>query len=216
MTSALDEHSAVPTPPPFPMFRLLLLLFLSLVVQGCGRPPAHDPARLIQSLIDPAKLATLGDRGANPRIQKVTVILWEAKLQGHDPAVVAGNAVKLIGWNGTAKGDLTAAAMVRNVVILERLGSITEEDIHAMKRGKAPIVRRGPYVGEIVSVDHIIPRSVAPELDNVIANLELMPLSVNQKKGNKVGDRQVSLAKSLHNAGILSEAGFQSVMEAKR
>ena len=30
---------------------------------------------------------------------------------------------------------------------------------------------------EIVCVDHIIPRSVAPELDNVIANLELMPLS---------------------------------------
>lgn len=129
---------------------------------------------------------------------------------------MAGNAVKLIGWDGTAKGELTAAAMVRNVVILERLGSTTAEDIHAMKRGNAPIVRRGPYVGEIVSVDHIIPRSVAPELDNVIANLELMPLSVNQKKGNKVGDRQVSLAKSLHNAGILSEAGFQSVMEEKR
>jgi hypothetical protein len=29
-------------------------------------------------------------------------------------------------------------------------------------------------------VDHIIPRAVVPELDNVIANLELMPLHLNE------------------------------------
>ncbi len=195
---------------------LLLFLFLAFALQGCGRPAASDPSSLIQSLIDPAKLATLGDRGANPRIQKVTVILWEAKLQGHDPAVVAGNAVKLIGWGGTPKGNLTAASMVRNVVILERLGSTTEEDIHAMKRGNAPTVRRGPYAGEIVSVDHIIPRSLAPSLDNVIANLELMPLSVNQKKGNKVTDRQVSLARKLHAAGLLPVEDLERVIMAAR
>ena len=202
-----------------PTLRVLLLLLCSLVLslQGCGRPsPADSAAALLKPLIDPAKLATLGDRGTNPRIQKITAILWEAKIKGHDPAVVAEKAVKSIGWAGTPKGDLTVAAMVRNVVIMERLGSTTEEDIHAMKRGKAPTVRRGPYVGEIVSVDHIIPRSVAPELDNVIANLELMPLSVNQRKGNKVGDRQVSLAKALRDAGLLQNAGFQSVMAAKR
>lgn len=127
---------------------------------------------------------------------------------------MAGNAVKLIGWDGTAKGDLTAAAMVRNVVILERLGSTTEEDLENMKRGQAPIVRRPPYAGEIVSVDYIIPRSVAPSLDNVIGNLELMPLSVNQRKGNKVTDRQVSLARKLHAAGLLSAAGLAAVEAA--
>ena len=202
-----------------PTLRVLLLLLCSLVLslQGCGRSyPTDSAAALLKPLIDPAKLATLGERGTNPRIQKITAILWEAKLKGNDPAVVAGKAVELIGWAGTPKGDLTVAAMVRNVVILERLGSTTEEDIHAMKRGKAPTVRRGPYVGEIVSVDHIIPRSIAPELDNVIANLELMPLSVNQRKGNKVGDRQVSLAKALRDAGLLQDTGLQSVMAAKR
>jgi hypothetical protein len=50
----------------------------------------------------------------------------------------------------------------------------------------------------------------------VIANLELMPLSVNQKKNDKVGDRQISLAKAFHDAGLLSDAGFQRVMAAKR
>jgi exosome complex RNA-binding protein Rrp42 (RNase PH superfamily) len=50
----------------------------------------------------------------------------------------------------------------------------------------------------------------------VIANLELMPLSVNQKKNDKIGDRQISLAKAFYDAGRLSDAGFQRVMAAKR
>lgn len=76
------------------MFRKPLLLFFCLLVQTCGRPVvAHDVSTLIQPLIDPAKLATLGDRGANTRIQKVTEILWQAKLNGQDPAKVAEKAV---------------------------------------------------------------------------------------------------------------------------
>ena len=198
------------------MLRPLLLLALLFIVPCCGRPAAHDPASLIHPLIDPAKLATLGDRGANTRIQKVTAILWQAKVNGRDPAKVAEKAVELIGWAGTEKGRVTSAAMVRNVTIMERLGSTTPEDLEDMRRGRAATVRKGPYIGEVLSVDHIIPRSVAPELDNVIANLELMPLSVNQRKGNKIGDRQVSLAKALRDAGLLQNAGFQSVMAAKR
>lgn len=69
-------------------------------------------------LIDPAKLAKLGDRKANTRVQKITAILWQAKADGQDPAVVVGEAVELIGWGGTEKGRLTAAAMVRNLTIL--------------------------------------------------------------------------------------------------
>ena len=202
-----------------PTLRVLLLLLCSLVLslQGCGRPsPADSAAALLKPLIDPAKLATLGDRGANTRIQKVTAILWQAKVNGRDPAKVAEKAVELIGWAGTEKGRVTSAAMVRNVTIMERLGSTTPEDLEDMRHGRAATVRKGPYIGEVLSVDHIIPRSVAPELDNVIANLELMPLSVNQRKGNKVGDRQVSLAKALLDAGLLQNAGFQSVMAAKR
>jgi CRISPR/Cas system Type II protein with McrA/HNH and RuvC-like nuclease domain len=56
-----------------------------------------------------------------------------------------------------------------------------------------------------LSVDHIIPRSIAPELDNVIANLELMPLRMNQSKGDTIGQRQKDLAKKLYAAGLLSK-----------
>jgi hypothetical protein len=76
-------------------------------------------------------------------------------------------------------------------------------------------VRKGPYAGEVLSVDHIIPRAVAPELDNVIANLELMPLSVNQRKNSNIGDRQRSMARAFHLSGLLSEEGFQRVMGTK-
>lgn len=199
------------------MLRSLLLLFFSLIVQSCGRPAvANDASTILKPLIDPAKLATLGDRGANTRIQKVTEILWQAKVNGQDPAKLADRSVDLIGWGGTEKGRLTSAAMVRNVTILERLGSTTRADLDDMRHGKTATVRNGPYAGEILSVDHIIPRAVAPELDNVIANLELMPLSVNRKKNDKIGDRQISLAKAFHDAGLLSDAGFQRVMTAKR
>jgi hypothetical protein len=128
-------------------------------------------------------------------------------MDGQDPAKVADSAVELIGWGGTEKGRLTSA---------ERLGSTTPADQDDMRHGKTATVRNGPYVGEVLSVDHIIPRAVAPELDNVIANLELMPLSVNQKKNDKIGDRQISMAKAFHGAGLLSDAGFQRVMTAKQ
>ncbi len=199
----------------FRMLRQLLLVFLILL--PCSGPGlAHDPAALIHPLIDPAKLETLGKRGANPRVQKITAILWQAKQNGHDPSMVAQKAVGRIGWGGTEKGNLTAAAMVRNLTILERLGGTTPEDLADMRRGRTADVRRGPYAGEVISVDHIIPRSVAPELENVIANLELMPLTLNLRKGDKVSDRQTALAKQLHKAGLLSDEAFRRVMAAKR
>ena len=197
------------------MIRHLLLAFFFLI-PCCGRPTVHDPATLIQPLIDPAKLATLGERGANPRIQKITAILRQAKADGHEPDKIAEKAVGLVGWGGTEKGRLTAAAMVRNLTILERLGGTTPADLDDLRRGKTAEVRKGPYAGEIISVDHIIPRAVAPELENVIANLELMPLTLNQRKGSKVGDRQVSLARQLHAAGLLSADGLQRVIAAKQ
>ena len=100
---------------------------------------------------------------------------------------------------------MTAAAILRNLDIAEKLGSTTEEDITAMRHGKSPAVRKGPYSGDIVSVDHIIPRAITPELDNVIANLELMPLRLNKSKNDSNGPRQRDLAQKLYAAGLLTE-----------
>lgn len=93
---------------------------------------------------------------------------------------------------------------------------MTPADIETMRRGRAPTVRKGPYTGDIVSVDHIVPRAMAPELDNVIANLELMPLRLNEGKSDRIGDRQISMAKAFRDAGLLSEAGLNRVVELRR
>jgi 5-methylcytosine-specific restriction endonuclease McrA len=85
-----------------------------------------------------------------------------------------------------------------------------------MRRGKSATIQKGPYQGQELSVDHIIPRSVVPKLDNVIANLELMPMRLNSSKGDKIGDRQRSYAKKLHQAGLLGAEGLLRVQNSGR
>ncbi|TAE87557.1 MAG: hypothetical protein EAZ82_07750 [Verrucomicrobia bacterium] len=168
-----------------------------------GEKPGVEEATQIASLIDPTKLGTLRERGANPRILKITAILWQAKAAGKYPNEITRRAISLIGWEDTLKGDLTSAAILRNLDIVEQLGSTTPEDIAEMRQGQSPAVRRGPCAGDIVSVDHIIPVAAAPELSNTIANLELMPLRLNKSKNDSIGARQRSLARQLQAAGLL-------------
>lgn len=167
-------------------------------------------AKNLAPLIDPAKLATLGKRGANPRIQKAVYWLTTAASNSAAPAQVIDTALKDVGMKGEAAA-LTKQALLRNLDIASKLGCLDEEGLAAMRRGNAPTVRRGPYAGDKLSVDHIIPRAVCPELDNVIANLELMPLRMNESKNAKIGPRQLDLARKLHSAGLLSAEGKQKI-----
>jgi hypothetical protein len=138
--------------------------------------------------------------------------LAEAKKSGVGANNVVIQAVALVGMKGVA-AKLTADAMLRNLTIAERLGCLGEAGLRDMRRGQSPTIRNGPYKGDQLSVDHIIPRAVVPELDNVIANLELMPSRMNAGKRDKIGARQLSLAKQLRVAGLLSEKGFKAVKE---
>jgi hypothetical protein len=130
-----------------------LALFQILAIVACGKPnhakqgsaPAAeeankkdtaarkktgiDEANQIAALIDPEKLGTLKERGANPRIQKITAILAIAKATGKNPKKIAQEAVGKVGWGNTEKGDLTSKASLRNLDIAEKLGATTPEDI---------------------------------------------------------------------------------------
>ena len=85
-----------------------------------------------------------------------------------------------------------------------------------LSRGKASTITKGPCAGEIATGDHIIPRSVYPELDNALFNLEFMPLTLNQKKATEVTQRQIDLARRWHKLGILSEEGLEAVLRTSR
>lgn len=181
---------------------LLILLGLPSLLQG-----QQDVAlNALVSLSDPVKLATLkGERPANTRVRKIVYWLESARINGSNPETIMAQAMALHAWTGE-KGHLTTAAMVRNRLIAERLGCLDQEGMALLRRGRAPTVKFGPYTGDKLSVDHIIPRSVAPELDAVLANLELMPAKLNMKKSAGVTSRQVALARSLRQAGLASDA----------
>jgi hypothetical protein len=156
--------------------------FLSLWLLGsfAYAGAVEEYAAKIAPLIDPAKLSTLGPRRANSRVQKITFWLASAKMNGVAVEKIAEAAVKSVGMTNALAAQLTKAAMLRNVTIAEQLGCLDKLGIDEMRKGRAATIKRGPYVGDALSVDHIIPRSVVTELDNVIANLELMPQRVEQ------------------------------------
>jgi hypothetical protein len=194
----------------------LLTVFLALIWCLPLLAAQTDYAKRIAPLIDPAKLATLGKRGANQRVQKAVYWLAEAREGGQKLDTVMDAALGLAGVRNGSAAALTKAALLRNLDIVEKLGCLDAEGMAEMRKGKAPTVRRGPYKGDQLSVDHIIPRAVCPELDNVIANLELMPLRMNESKNDRVGARQVDLARKFNKAGLLSNEGLKAVESAAR
>jgi len=195
------------------MRHVAVCLLLALCAMAPANAQSVDRTALV-ALCDPAKIATLqSERGANPRIRKIAYWLEVARLNGHSPDAEMAATMDAIGWGGTLKGQLTAAAMARNRTIAERLGCLDAEGMELLRRGRAPTIKRGPYAGEKLTVDHIIPRAVAPTLDKVLANLELMPHSLNIRKGAKVGQRQIDLANKLLEAGLLTPGDHAAILQ---
>ena len=184
-----------------------------MLLLTCSLAGADTIREALVNLCDPAKLTTItAERGANPRVRKICYWLEMARRDGRDPAVEMREVMVAVGWGGTAKGDLTADAMSRNRLIAERLGCLDELGMADLRGGRAAVVRNGPYAGDKLSVDHVIPRSVCPEMDTTLANLELMPMRMNSLKSDSIGERQVDMAKKFYAAGLLSQSGLDAVL----
>jgi hypothetical protein len=79
---------------------------------------------ILSSLVDPVKIDGLqGDRSANLRLSKMMFWLEMARRAGADPDAVVFDAQKRAGYAGTARADEDRASLVRNRIILERLGA---------------------------------------------------------------------------------------------
>jgi hypothetical protein len=146
-------------------------------------------APFLVGVLDPAKLDTLNSkravnskRAATPRLRKACYWLHTTS----NPAEAIKRAQIQNRSHGTPRAQETASALLRNLTILERLGCLTPEGLEKLRRGNAPTISKGPYAGELATVDHIIPRSVCPELDNKLFNLEFMPDSINRRKSDKI------------------------------
>ena len=160
---------------------------------------------------DPSKLATLGTRAANPRLKRIMYYLYQARVGGADPATVIDQAQQHNGSAGTPRAALVKASLLRNLKICDGLGLFTPGNLQGLRTGQAPTVTRGPYAGQVAEVDHIVPLSLAPEVGNELANLEMLPADLNRSKSNKVGERQLALAKKFKDAALISEATLANV-----
>ena len=196
------------------MLARLIALFLLLVSTLAF---ATDEAGILSPLISPAKIDTLtAERAANPRLRKIAYWLETARRNGQDVAAVIDRAQRGAGYAGTARAEVEKAALLRNLTILERLGCLTDEGMAKLRKGNAPKITRGPYTGDVVEVDHIIPRAVVPELDYKLYNLEFMPRRMNREKSAKIGQRQIALAKKWATQGLLSQAGLAAVTASEK
>lgn len=208
--------------------RPAVALFLVLAVgwmlafgwRGChrarelARPPVALAVEAIAAQSDPAKLATLGRRQANPRLKRIVYFLAQARDAGADPAAVIQAAQKANGSAGTPRAALVSAGLLRNLKIADGLGLLTPDNRARLSRGNAPIVTRGPYAGQPAEVDHVVPLALAGELDHELANLELLPETLNRRKSDKVGARQVDYARRFRDAGLLLPGTFERVQSA--
>lgn len=184
----------------------------------CSNPEAQEASKYLApltALLDPATLDSLkGKRAATPRLRKACYWLELARRDGHMAGGVIDSAHTVLGMKGTERAKAQRDSLIRNVTILERLGCLDGAGMAKLRKGNAPTITKGPYAGEIVTADHIVPRSICEELDEKLYNLEFVPLTINQRKGSKVGQRQFDLARRWNKAGLLSSEGLDAVIKA--
>jgi len=181
------------------------LLQISLLLTVCSAWGASDWLAPLAEQSDPAKLATLGKRGANPRVNRIVFYLHQAQQAGTTPATALEQAFRLNGTTGLV-AVLSKETQLLNYRHAQDWGLLTPENLVDLKTGEAPAITRGPHAGQDTDVDHIVPVSLAPEAGNSLANLELLPSSVNRAKGARIGWREVQFAARLQDAGIIRES----------
>lgn len=196
--------------------------------QAAPQVPAPAPAQefnqhtvetaitAISFQVSPERLDRLrSDRAANPRLRKACYWLEAARRAGSESLDTIKAVQIKNGSHGTERAKLVEKSLIRNLKILRSLGCLDGAGMAKLRKSNAPVITRGPYAGELATVDHIIPRSVCLELDNRIYNLEFMPDTVNNRKGAKIGQRQVQEARKWHGLGLLSDEGLETVEEAR-
>lgn len=182
-----------------------MVALLALCLVPVNTALAGDVAvTAVTSLTDPAKLASLrGERAANRRVLKCVFWLNDARLRGLKPELVIDEAQKLNLSAEERRAPLVEAALLRNLDIAGKLGCLTPDNLARLRHGASPVISLGPYAGEPAEVDHIVPIAREPSLGNEIANLELMPRSLNRRKGARMGERQRDYLEKFRAADLL-------------
>jgi hypothetical protein len=177
-------------------------LFLLCLMALAPRARAAEWQTALKEQSDPVKLARLGERGANERVNRIVYYLHQAQISGTEPGVALDWAFLQNGTTGLTAA-LSKETLLLNCRHAVEWGLLSEPNLKRLRRGESAIITNGRYKGESIDVDHIVPVSIAPETGNSLANLEMLPASVNRSKGARVGFREMRFAARLYEAGIL-------------
>ncbi|MSU19781.1 MAG: hypothetical protein EXS30_00110 [Pedosphaera sp.] len=186
-------------------YKAISVVFLTVILAGwlVYQFGPFQAVFAVSNLSDPTKLATLGERAANPRLNKIVHWLHEADRKGMSPEITIRIA-QLINRTKEPRASLVKESLIRNVKIADLLGLFVPENEVRLRNGKAGVITRGRYAASHMEIDHIVPYSLAPEAGNELANLEMMPQHLNREKSNRVGRRQLAHAEKLYAAGLIT------------
>ena len=80
-----------------------------------------------------------------------------------------------------------------------------------MRKGGSPIITKGESIGDSIAIDHVLPRSIVPELAARFYNLEAIPAKKNLLKSANITEREINLARRWHREKLLSLNGLRAV-----
>lgn len=184
---------------------IFVLVLMTGIFPSVARAAEPDPAEIISSLVDPVKLSKLkpGTRAANNRFYKIMYWTYVAEKNGHKSNEVFKSSYahfKIPPYSNqfhvyapkTEKINLEA-----NFRLGKQYGIYTPDNLKLMRSGKSPVVQKGIFRGEKLHVDHILPCSKYPELENSMANLQWIPASINLQKSDKITNASLRRARDL-------------------
>ncbi len=182
---------------------LALLLLMLLPLSAAEKLPSY---KQLSALTNPQKLAGLkpGNRSGNARFKKLMYWINQYEQQGTQPKEFLAKLYSEHSGTQAYQSSRHVYAPATEKLNLEaqyRLGRAyglyTDDNLLKLRKGNAAIVTQGQYQGEKIEIDHLIPYSKAPELENSMANLTWLPRTLNRSKSAKVTNAALRRAKAL-------------------
>jgi hypothetical protein len=199
------------------------LLVLDSALPASVAARAHDEARVegvhdegladsasqrvtLAVLTDFRKLGTLNaeSRSINAREKKILYWLHIAERQGVPPEIAIDEAFEANGNSKLPQAKAAKSQTLANFRAAKIWGLFTSEGLAQLKRGKAARISRGTFEGEYIEIDHIVPLARYPQFANELANLQIMPMSQNRAKGDRMG--AVEFAKLRELQSLLNDS----------
>lgn len=188
------------------------IIALSIAVSNAMETPDEIATDILAPLLDPAKVETLkGDRPANARLYKVLYWIETAQRAGGDPSTVIETAQIKAGYGGSVAAKADKQSILWSFKNLDAWGCFDDKGMEKLRKGGSPTINKGESNGDSIAIDHVLPRSIVPELAARFYNLEAIPAKKNLSKSAKITEREVNLAKRWHREKLLTLEGLKAI-----